>query len=119
MASVSQWPGSGRDALMEELNSDLAGESSADLAANALALKILCIRAEIQTDTPTPAEDQALRREHQLQRLVQSMGQGLGADETSLDTMAIDRSEEHTSELQSLMRLSSAVFCLNKKKNKR
>src|SRR3546814_2076801 len=30
----------------------------------------------------------------------------------------IDRSEEHTSELQSLMRISSAVFCLKKKKNK-
>src|SRR3546814_1651090 len=27
------------------------------------------------------------------------------------------RSEEHTSELQSLMRLSSAVICLKKKKN--
>src|SRR3546814_4074472 len=30
-----------------------------------------------------------------------------------LDTL---RSEEHTSELQSLMRISYAVFCLNKKK---
>src|SRR3546814_2634204 len=29
------------------------------------------------------------------------------------------RSEEHTSELQSLMRLSYAVFCLKKKNNKR
>src|SRR3546814_2798075 len=28
----------------------------------------------------------------------------------------ISRSEEHTSELQSLMRISYAVFCLNKKK---
>src|SRR3546814_1656208 len=28
------------------------------------------------------------------------------------------RSEEHTSELQSLMRISYAVFCLQKKKNK-
>src|SRR3546814_2919749 len=28
-----------------------------------------------------------------------------------------DRSEEHTSELQSLMRISSAVFCLKKKIN--
>src|SRR3546814_10986667 len=28
---------------------------------------------------------------------------------------ASDRSEEHTSELQSLMRISYAVFCLNKK----
>src|SRR3546814_2949550 len=31
----------------------------------------------------------------------------------------IYRSEEHTSELQSLMRISYAVFCLNKKKNAR
>src|SRR3546814_2319665 len=29
------------------------------------------------------------------------------------------RSEEHTSELQSLMRISYAVFCLKKKKNRR
>src|SRR3546814_2631171 len=32
-----------------------------------------------------------------------------------LFTGAISRSEEHTSELQSLMRISYAVFCLNKK----
>src|SRR3546814_9005464 len=31
----------------------------------------------------------------------------------------IKRSEEHTSELQSLMRISYAVFCLKKKKNKK
>src|SRR3546814_5186767 len=30
---------------------------------------------------------------------------------------AAERSEEHTSELQSLMRISYAVFCLKKKKN--
>src|SRR3546814_8611909 len=29
--------------------------------------------------------------------------------------IALDRSEEHTSELQSLMRISYAVFCLKKK----
>src|SRR3546814_2765284 len=29
----------------------------------------------------------------------------------------VDRSEEHTSELQSLMRISYAVFCLKKKNN--
>src|SRR3546814_4400436 len=32
-------------------------------------------------------------------------------------TQALDRSEEHTSELQSLMRISYAVFCLKKKTN--
>src|SRR3546814_10884022 len=31
-------------------------------------------------------------------------------------TEAVERSEEHTSELQSLMRISYAVFCLKKKK---
>src|SRR3546814_4986565 len=31
-------------------------------------------------------------------------------------TLAVRRSEEHTSELQSLMRTSYAVFCLQKKK---
>src|SRR3546814_1018219 len=30
----------------------------------------------------------------------------------------VNRSEEHTSELQSLMRISYAVFCLKKKKTK-
>src|SRR3546814_5892619 len=34
------------------------------------------------------------------------------------DVAAELRSEEHTSELQSLMRISYAVFCLKKKKNK-
>src|SRR3546814_7101108 len=32
--------------------------------------------------------------------------------------IATSRSEEHTSELQSLMRISYAVFCLKKKKHK-
>src|SRR3546814_6228029 len=31
----------------------------------------------------------------------------------------VERSEEHTSELQSLMRISYAVFCLNKKNKKK
>src|SRR3546814_4995152 len=34
------------------------------------------------------------------------------------DFIAGDRSEEHTSELQSLMRISYAVFCLKKKKSR-
>src|SRR3546814_1019604 len=33
-------------------------------------------------------------------------------------TLQIGRSEEHTSELQSLMRISYAVFCLKKKNTK-
>src|SRR3546814_9784621 len=33
-----------------------------------------------------------------------------------IDAVLLGRSEEHTSELQSLMRISYAVFCLTKKK---
>src|SRR3546814_6191426 len=33
-----------------------------------------------------------------------------------IDAIFVDRSEEHTSELQSLMRISYAVFCLQKQK---
>src|SRR3546814_6282169 len=41
-----------------------------------------------------------------------------GGDEvTSLSILHRARSEEHTSELQSLMRISYAVFCLKKKKH--
>src|SRR3546814_19412732 len=38
-------------------------------------------------------------------------------DDRNCDGFRVDRSEEHTSELQSLMRISYAVFCLKKKKN--
>src|SRR3546814_6605640 len=42
----------------------------------------------------------------------------LKADPTTSEQAAgYARSEEHTSELQSLMRISYAVFCLKKKKN--
>src|SRR3546814_8206534 len=37
-------------------------------------------------------------------------------DNDDAGRLAFERSEEHTSELQSLMRISYAVFCLKKKK---
>src|SRR3546814_9811513 len=40
-----------------------------------------------------------------------------GAPVTAQDAIHKARSEEHTSELQSLMRISYAVFCLKKKTN--
>src|SRR3546814_3134230 len=47
-------------------------------------------------------------------------GAGYGATGPAADpgTVRRLRSEEHTSELQSLMRISYAVFCLKKKNNK-
>src|SRR3546814_2535680 len=42
-----------------------------------------------------------------------------GTASIGVNTVASIRSEEHTSELQSLMRISYAVFCLTKKKTTR
>src|SRR3546814_3491697 len=44
------------------------------------------------------------------------LGQRVDARDGCFRCLAVDRSEEHTSELQSLMRISYAVFCLKKKK---
>jgi hypothetical protein len=86
IASVAQWP----KGTLETLKKELASDRSGDVTANEKALRMLCIRAEIITDTPTPAEDQSMRREYQVQRLIKSMGQGSNADEVALDAMALE-----------------------------
>src|SRR3546814_6662394 len=59
-----------------------------------------------------------------LQRIAERTRVNLREQLTLFDELAFlerdrfDRSEEHTSELQSLMRISYAVFCLQKKKQK-
>src|SRR3546814_4931394 len=53
-----------------------------------------------------------------VRRLSAYLGRARGATASlAAERCAVPRSEEHTSELQSLMRISYAVFCL-KKKNK-
>ena len=86
IAAVARWPKGG----LEAIKCELAKQGAGDAAENEAILRKLCIRAEILTDMPTPPEDQPLRREHQVQRLIQSMGQGITADEAQLDTMAIE-----------------------------
>src|SRR3546814_5323769 len=51
-------------------------------------------------------------------RLAEALKAADTLEARGLSTSVIDRSEEHTSELQSLMRISYAVFCLKKKKKK-
>src|SRR3546814_1735156 len=54
----------------------------------------------------------------QISDILAQRGNQLGDDDIrrSLHALAVLRSEEHTSELQSLMRISYAVFCLKKKR---
>src|SRR3546814_3739538 len=61
------------------------------------------------------------RDRHQLQEIEGALDLRLARHRAIMDCDRLDdllRSEEHTSELQSLMRISYAVFCLKKKKTK-
>jgi hypothetical protein len=86
IAGVAQWPKGGLEALKKALSKAEAG----DFEANETVLRTLCIRAEILADLPTPPEDQTLRREYQVQRLIKGMGQGITTDEKQLDAMTIE-----------------------------
>src|SRR3546814_6519242 len=75
------------------------------------------INASIGFDRRLYAQDIAGSKAH----CAMLVRQGIIAAEDGDDALAhqhgaVRRSEEHTSELQSLMRISYAVFCLKKKK---
>src|SRR3546814_5077188 len=84
-------------------------------------------KQSLATFAPLVDRDQmagALRLGHRLPRHREAQRFELGAHHRPdlLDPFEVERaarSEEHTSELQSLMRISYAVFCLKKKNNKR
>ena len=86
IASAAKSPKRG----LEAVKNALAQEGNSDLAANELALRTLCIRAELLTDSPTPDSDQTLRREYQMQRLMNSMGQGVKAEVGQIDALTIE-----------------------------
>src|SRR3546814_3488859 len=64
------------------------------------------------------AQGQNLNGRYSSNRIVRGSGSRIKSFHDDFSGM-IMRSEEHTSELQSLMRISYAVFCLIKKKNNR
>src|SRR3546814_1081617 len=91
----------------------------------------LTTRSDLPLDHQVTAEGATWLDRHLIDRDPPPLGGGFGASvATALDASAdhlVDeglarrqgqRSEENTSELQSLMRISYAVFCLKKKTNK-
>jgi Domain of Unknown Function (DUF349) len=89
IASVRQWPKEGLKAIKDSL-AQAGSSADTDLGARERALRLLCVRGEIRREISTPAEDEALRREHQVQRLMQGMGQGVGADAGEWNAMALE-----------------------------
>src|SRR3546814_8164545 len=88
--------------------SEVAAMSDADKQEAAVVMAYKAIAAAHRAGELRSANDRSgLER---LRRAIRdSVARGQGVD--------LARSEEHTSELQSLMRISYAVFCLQKKKN--
>src|SRR3546814_9105974 len=67
-------------------------------------------------DTTTLAASDATDKQIDDFRQLTRDPESLGSEARAFARSPDGRSEEHTSELQSLMRISYAVFCLNKKK---
>src|SRR3546814_4417322 len=67
--------------------------------------------------TPSPRKDSPLSSTIAEATVSENCTSSGGATFGSTVRPRIRRSEEHTSELQSLMRISHAVFCLKKKNN--
>src|SRR3546814_7446186 len=101
-------------------SSDLTGlftvEDQADAEATAAAAALAH-----QVEVARLEHAQPQRRAGQQDGVQREQGQGFGGHRRQANAArvgAAQRSEEHTSELQSLMRSSYAVFCLKKKKKK-
>lgn len=69
--SITQWPSGGLKAIQQKL---ARANGSADITENLNALRELCIRADILTDSATPASEQALRTAFQVNQLQQNFG---------------------------------------------
>src|SRR3546814_7041608 len=80
----------------------------------------LDIQASLATGKTTPEARKAMETVLKRMRFPPgyswSFGGRFNDSEDAGQVMVFNRSEEHTSELQSLMRISYAVFCLKKKK---
>src|SRR3546814_6838228 len=71
----------------------------------------------VATEAERALADVAQRQPCRLGEPGRERNSGRPGASDGIETAFRNRSEEHTSELQSLMRISYAVFCLAKKKN--
>ena len=86
IAGVRRWPGGGLQALKQAM-ARAESASGPDDTAREKALRMLCIRCEIASSTPTPQEDEDLRRDYQLSLLMTSLGQGHRMDDHDWNAM--------------------------------
>src|SRR3546814_8578411 len=107
VCSSDLFPGAPRRELTETIRQDAAGQALGD--------HILPL---IQNDNPAAAEALLGPAEAELSPNALTEWRQRVAWSYYIENDDANRSEEHTSELQSLMRISYAVFCLKKKNNR-
>jgi Domain of Unknown Function (DUF349) len=90
IGGLTHAPKAARAVIEDRWQSAIAGEPDSDLAANEAALRLLCVRAELLSGLPTPPEDEELRRDYQMKRLVAAMGQGERTGPGDLEALAIE-----------------------------
>src|SRR3546814_6169550 len=95
-----------------------AALDGAAVIANQILRLFLYFNVAVPEDTENAAVDDLVAREEQSREATQYGFHCHVARGFSGDANPARRSEEHTSELQSLMRISYAVFCLKKNKTK-
>jgi hypothetical protein len=88
IAGVSRWPKGGAEALADAWGTAAAAKPLE--AAHETALRMLCVRSEILIDLPTPVEDQELRRDYQMRRLVERMGRGNDGADDSVESLSLE-----------------------------
>jgi exonuclease SbcC len=84
--SVREWPKGGLAVLEHKMSvgADITKQDEYERA-----LKTLCIRAEIFSDNPTPAEDKALRMQYQVSQLQESFGHSGGESGGNLQELVL------------------------------
>jgi hypothetical protein len=92
IANVPRWPSK---AIPQALRHAMARAEAVEFmqtddTAREQALRKLCIRAEILSNTATPPEDASLRREQEMQMLRQGLGQARQVDDRAWDAMRIE-----------------------------
>ena len=88
IGGVAHWP-KGSDAPLARAW-ELARDGNSGIPDHEAALRTLCIRSEVHDQRSTPEEDQELRRNYQLQRLVRTMGRGHDEAPSDWETLAME-----------------------------
>ena len=90
LAALAAAPKYARTALERQWQTISSAATDSDPMANEATLRMICIRAELATDSATPEADQERRREYQMQRLLQSRNLGADAEPVNLDDLALE-----------------------------